>query len=133
MPPEYILDGSLSTKADVFSFGVLIFQMGFFEASRQLEELAWRDWLAGMTSNISDADSSQISRCIHIAMLCTEADANDRPTMDAIIGMLLNSSSSDTLLLPKRPLLSFRDFSYYTKHDDYDIGAVEEFELESND
>ncbi|KAJ9538157.1 hypothetical protein OSB04_030890 [Centaurea solstitialis] len=125
MPPEYILYGCLSTKTDVFSFGALIFEMGFFGAGRQLEEIAWRDWLAGIASNISDADSSKISRCIHIAVLCTEADVNDRPNMDAVIGMLLNTSDYHNLPLPKRPMLSWRirDFSYNTKLDDYDVGG----------
>ncbi|KAJ9538339.1 hypothetical protein OSB04_031072 [Centaurea solstitialis] len=120
--PEYVQHGHLSTKADVFGFGVMILQMIFWrksihefvESSKQLGEIAWRDWLAGISSNISDAESSQISRCIHIAKLCSETDANDRPTMDAISGMLLNTSH--TLPLPKRPV--------------GDFWAVEGFELD---
>ncbi|KAI3715807.1 hypothetical protein L6452_22794 [Arctium lappa] len=121
MAPEYILDGCLSTKVDVFSFGMLIFQMAFSDARRlvgvNFSVLGWRDWLAGIASNISVGDSSPKSRLIQIAMLCCEADANDRPSMDAVIGMLLNSSSSSShilLPLPKRPLPSWRreDVSY---------------------
>ncbi|KAJ9538153.1 hypothetical protein OSB04_030886 [Centaurea solstitialis] len=111
--PEYGRHGHLSTKVDVFRFGFLILQMvfwfrsilGLLEAGKHLGVeigLTLRDWLC---SNISDADLSQISRCIHIGLLCIEEDSNERPSMDAVIGMLLNTSSHyHTLPLPKRPV-----------------------------
>ncbi|KAJ9538342.1 hypothetical protein OSB04_031075 [Centaurea solstitialis] len=111
--PEYGRHGHLSTKVDVFRFGFLILQMvfwlrsilGLLEAGKHLGVeigLTLRDWLC---SNISDADLSQISRCIHIGLLCIEEDSNERPSMDAVIGMLLNTSSNyHTLPLPKRPV-----------------------------
>ncbi|KAJ9538200.1 hypothetical protein OSB04_030933 [Centaurea solstitialis] len=133
--PEHLRHGHLSTKVDVFNFGYLILQTVFWrtsigvlvvEAGKQLgveSGLTLRDWLC---SNISGADSSQICRCIHIAMLCTEEDANDRPSMDAVIGMLLNTSSHyHTLPLPKK--------SFYYLWDYVNRGAVKESELLSED
>ena len=95
--------------------------------------------MAGTSSNIIDptidADSSLISRFIHIGLLCVQADPTDRPTMDEVIGVLLNSSSH-TLPLPKNPVSSWmiEETSYNTKAepDDYDAGAVEEFISELN-
>ncbi|KAI3715805.1 hypothetical protein L6452_22792 [Arctium lappa] len=109
MAPEYFLHGCLSTKADVFSFGFLIFLMVNWHSESiyrilTVGGIAWRDWLAGISSN---ADSSRISRFIHVGLLCTEADANDRPTMDAVIGMLLNRSSHE----------------FELESDDYDVGG----------
>ena len=40
-------------------------------------------------------------RCIHIALLCVQENANDRPTMNSIVLML--NSSSLSLPVPSRP------------------------------
>ena len=45
--------------------------------------------------------TSEITRCIHIALLCVQEDANDRPTMSAIVQML--TTSSIALAVPRPP------------------------------
>ena len=61
-------------------------------------------WLEGRCSDIIDsrirADSSIITRFIHIGLLCVQLYQADRPTMEEVVGMLTDSSSR-TLPVPK--------------------------------
>ncbi|CAH1426800.1 unnamed protein product [Lactuca virosa] len=94
---------------------------------------AWANWLEGTCLNINDptidVDSSLISRFINIGLLCVQANAADRPTMDEVVGMF--AAQSNTLPLPKNPVSSWmieEDSDYANGvSDDYDVGAVEEF------
>ena len=58
---------------------------------------AWRHLWKGTASNIidptMDVDSSIITRYIQIALLCVQEDADERPTMDEVVVMLLRGSS----------------------------------------
>lgn len=45
--------------------------------------------------------TNEITRCIHIALLCVQEDAEDRPNMSAIVQML--TTSSIALVLPRPP------------------------------
>lgn len=49
---------------------------------------------------------NEISRCIHIALLCVQEDTGDRPNMSAIVQMLTTSSIS--LAVPRPPGLFFK-------------------------
>ena len=49
---------------------------------------------------------NEISRCIHIALLCVQEDTGDRPTMSGIVQMLTTSSIS--LAVPRPPGLFFK-------------------------
>ncbi|KAL6555020.1 hypothetical protein OROGR_006278 [Orobanche gracilis] len=95
MAPGYALHGQFSVKSDVFSFGVLVL------------EIAWRNWRAGMVANIVDptlvnVSESEIMRCIHIGLLCIQENVIGRPTMGAIMLMMLNSYSV-SLAVPSEP------------------------------
>ena len=50
--------------------------------------------------------TNEITRCIHIALLCVQEEAEDRPTMSAILQMLTTSSIS--LAVPRPPGFFFR-------------------------
>ncbi|KAJ9538156.1 hypothetical protein OSB04_030889 [Centaurea solstitialis] len=116
--PECSQTGHMSTKVDVFRFGFLILQMVF----RQPSVEALKQLVGG-----------SMCRCIHIGLLCLEEDSNERPIMDAVIGMLLNTSSHyHTLPLPERPAydLGKTMVGKLRKSEDYDVGAVEEFKSE---
>ncbi|KAK4428613.1 Cysteine-rich receptor-like protein kinase [Sesamum alatum] len=70
--------------------------------------LAWRNWHEGTTENVIDpvlraTSSSQLDmlRCVHIALLCVQENAADRPTMSSVVLML--NSSSLTLSIPSQP------------------------------
>ncbi|KAM7469399.1 hypothetical protein LguiA_007582 [Lonicera macranthoides] len=113
--PEYIMEGCISVKSDVFAFGVLILQIISGrgndllypeEHPKDLPSYARRNWREGTCSNLFDPQlsASQISvheeeimRCIHIGLLCVQDSATDRPTMASIV-LMLNSSS---LALPE--------------------------------
>ncbi|XP_022745887.1 putative receptor-like protein kinase At4g00960 isoform X2 [Durio zibethinus] len=115
MAPEYIMHGQFSVKSDIFSFGVLILEIvsgqrnSSFRNGDNLEDLlsyAWKNWREGTTLNLIDpclkvSSTAAITRCIHIALLCVQENAADRPTMDSV-GIMLNSYSL-TLPVPSQP------------------------------
>ncbi|XP_028806157.1 cysteine-rich receptor-like protein kinase 10 [Neltuma alba] len=115
MAPEYAIHGQISTKLDVFSFGILALEIisGQKNSSvideediQDLLSFVWKNWREGTTSNIvdpviSNGSRDEIMRCIHIALLCVQENVTDRPTM-ASIELMLNSYSS-SLPLPSRP------------------------------
>ncbi|KAI5004350.1 hypothetical protein ZWY2020_031593 [Hordeum vulgare] len=116
MAPEYTSKGIFSIKSDVFSFGVVIFEIlsgkrnfgnqqcgGFINllgyAWQLWEEEKWIDLLDA--SLVPDSQLAKLMRCINIALLCVQENAADRPTMGDIVSML----RSDTMILakPKHP------------------------------
>ncbi|XP_035839778.1 putative receptor-like protein kinase At4g00960 isoform X2 [Helianthus annuus] len=116
MAPEYIMHGKFSRKLDVFSFGVLLLEIITGQQNQSfrnddnlyLISYAWRSWRDETLSNIIDpvllrgsSSSTDIVRCIHIALLCVQKDAVDRPTMSEVVSML--NSFSLTLQVPLEP------------------------------
>ncbi|KAL6546709.1 hypothetical protein OROMI_022430 [Orobanche minor] len=125
MAPEYAMHGQFSVKSDVFSFGVLVLEIVSGQKNNcilrgdNVEDLlsfAWKNWRDKTAVNIVDpclrsgsGTTSEILRCIHIALLCVQENAADRPTMASIVLML--SSSSLALAAPSEP--AFYMSSYY--------------------
>ncbi|XP_037408891.1 putative receptor-like protein kinase At4g00960 [Triticum dicoccoides] len=116
MAPEYASKGVFSIKSDVFSFGVVIFEIlsGKQNSGNQqcggfvnLLGYAWQLWEQGKwidllnASLVPDTHLAKLMRCINIALLCVQENAVDRPTMGDIVSML----RSDTMILakPKQP------------------------------
>ncbi|KAJ0677347.1 putative protein kinase RLK-Pelle-DLSV family [Helianthus annuus] len=98
MAPEYMQNGDLSTKADVYSLGVMVLE--FITGRRVITgilEYVERIWLEGTLSNIIDpridVNSSSLTRSFEIGLLCVQVDPLDRPTMEEVVSMLLDSSS----------------------------------------
>lgn len=52
------------------------------------------------------ASVRDMMRCIHIALLCVQENAMDRPTMESVVVML--SSASVTLQVPSKPAFFMR-------------------------
>ncbi|KAK9060561.1 hypothetical protein SSX86_021266 [Deinandra increscens subsp. villosa] len=137
MAPEYNNYGYLSTKTDVYSFGVLVLEIITGLRARgplgttghigngAIGEYVKRSWFEGILSNIIDpridVDSGSMTRFFEIGLLCVQEDLKDRPTMEEVVSMLLDSSS----LTP--PLSKMRARMTGECSDDYDITAVEEF------
>ncbi|XP_010439191.1 PREDICTED: cysteine-rich receptor-like protein kinase 11 [Camelina sativa] len=122
MSPEYAMHGQYSTKSDVYSFGVLVLEIisgkrnsSFNQTdnnSINLVTYAWRLWRNGSPLELVDqvvgesCDSSEVVRCIHIALLCVQENPLDRPTFSTIILML--TSNTITLPVPHQPGFFFR-------------------------
>ncbi|KAK9991779.1 hypothetical protein SO802_026764 [Lithocarpus litseifolius] len=67
---------------------------------------AWTNWREGTASNLidqtlGDGSRSEITRCIHIGLLCVQENVAYRPTMASVVQMLNSDSSS--LPTPARP------------------------------
>ncbi|XP_024004617.1 putative cysteine-rich receptor-like protein kinase 20 isoform X2 [Eutrema salsugineum] len=122
MSPEYAMYGQFSMKSDVYSFGVLVLEIISGLKNSSLYEMdgsdgnlvtyTWRLWINGSPLELVDPSfqdnyqTNEITRCIHIALLCVQEDAEDRPTMSAIVQML--TTSSIALAAPRPPGLLFR-------------------------
>ncbi|XP_074370867.1 G-type lectin S-receptor-like serine/threonine-protein kinase At4g27290 [Apium graveolens] len=116
MPPEYALDGILSVKSDVFSFGVLALETVCGKRNREfihsdhLQHLsghAWRLHREGRTLELVHQNISQESdyalemiRTIHIALLCVQQSREERPDMATVVLML---GSNGELPMPSQP------------------------------
>ncbi|KAL5995181.1 hypothetical protein ACLOJK_025239 [Asimina triloba] len=116
MAPEYVMHGSLSTKADVFSFGILLLEIisgkkisNFISEpdGQGLLEWAWILYKKNQSLEIMDpklvstAVTHQVRSCIQIGLLCTERDPRVRPTMQRVLVLL--SKKPGTFEEPMRP------------------------------
>nr|XP_010932624.1 putative receptor-like protein kinase At4g00960 [Elaeis guineensis] len=116
MAPEYVMHGSLSTKADVFSFGVLVLEIisgqqnSSFTPNPEAESLlewAWKLYKKGQSLEMMDpalrstAVREQVAMCVHIGLLCTQSDPALRPDMKRVVVIL--SKMPSTLEEPIRP------------------------------
>ncbi|KAL5730649.1 hypothetical protein ACHQM5_003447 [Ranunculus cassubicifolius] len=114
MSPEYAVDGRFSVKSDVFSFGVIVLEIisgkrnrAFSHPDHDLNLLghAWRLWTEDKSMQLVDELVNslwyvdEISRCIHIGLLCVQKDICRRPTMSYVLLML----SSETALPAPQP------------------------------
>ncbi|KAI4331991.1 hypothetical protein L6164_016934 [Bauhinia variegata] len=123
MAPEYERYGHFSVKSDVFSFGVLVLEIltGVKNNSiRQQEKFGhlltfvWKNWKEGTALNVVDpticeGPRNEIMKCIHVGLLCVQENADERPTMAAVVIML--SSNSTTLPSPSHPAFYMIDTS----------------------
>ncbi|RDX76016.1 putative cysteine-rich receptor-like protein kinase 35, partial [Mucuna pruriens] len=131
MKPKISDFGLYSTKSDVYSFGVLLLQivsgkrtscfygehenlhlMDYWRVCSQLLKMsivAYELWKEGKGMEFADPSlddthsACKLLRCMQIALLCVQEDANDRPSVKEISSML----KSDTIpISPKRPAFS---------------------------
>ncbi|XP_016488832.2 G-type lectin S-receptor-like serine/threonine-protein kinase At1g61500 [Nicotiana tabacum] len=122
MSPEYALRGVFSEKSDVFSFGVLLLEIisgkknssfHYVEENLNLLNYAWKLWseqrgLDFMDGTLINSFSpEEITRCLHVGLLCVQECPRDRPTMAAIILMLNSEMKCST---PKQPTFKFETY-----------------------
>ncbi|XP_076920166.1 G-type lectin S-receptor-like serine/threonine-protein kinase B120 isoform X2 [Bidens hawaiensis] len=108
MSPEYAMEGLFSVKSDVYSFGVLLLEIitghrnNSFrsEDSTNLIRHAWKLWKEGKPEELIDplildsCDKTEAMQCIHVAMLCVQSSAIQRPTMSSVVFMLEGENTS---------------------------------------
>ncbi|KAB1204085.1 Long chain acyl-CoA synthetase 6, peroxisomal [Morella rubra] len=91
MAPEYAMDGSLSEKADVFSYGVLVL------------EITWLLYQGGRELDLVDPSLTEFNEneamCIGLGLLCCQQSVLDRPAMNSVHLML----SSDSFPFARMP------------------------------
>eukprot|EP01018_Ginkgo_biloba_P009530 Gb_26243 [translate_table: standard] len=121
MDPQYVLNGHLTEKADVFSFGVLALEIvsgkrNFEMSSEDMSSLlakTWRLYQSGNLSSIIDLKlkgdiypEAEVLLVIHVALLCTQASSTVRPKMSEVVLMLINGSDEmGSLPRPSKPSL----------------------------
>uniref|UniRef100_A0A6N2MX35 Serine-threonine/tyrosine-protein kinase catalytic domain-containing protein n=1 Tax=Salix viminalis TaxID=40686 RepID=A0A6N2MX35_SALVM len=103
MSPKYASNGHFSVKSDAFSFGVLVLEIVSGKTNRGFRHLdpnlnllghAWMLWIKGTPFELIDeclaesCNSSDIIRCIHVALLCVQQRPEDRPDMSAVVLIL---------------------------------------------
>ncbi|XP_074270047.1 cysteine-rich receptor-like protein kinase 15 isoform X2 [Silene latifolia] len=115
MPPEYAIEGRFSEKSDVFSFGVLLLEIitgkktrWFDESSLSLLGYVWKQWNDDNDISVIDpiiahqGFEPEISKCIHVGLLCVQEYAQDRPDISDVIAKL-GASSSANFQKPRQP------------------------------
>ncbi|KAK8942941.1 Receptor-like serine/threonine-protein kinase SD1-7 [Platanthera zijinensis] len=114
--PEYAMKGHFSTKSDVFSFGVLMLEIitgkrnsGFHQHGSSLNLLAyaWELWRERRWVELAD-DSlgrvyplDELSKYVHVALLCVQERAVDRPSTSDLLTMLISDNAH--LSYPNQP------------------------------
>ncbi|VAI44145.1 unnamed protein product [Triticum turgidum subsp. durum] len=116
--PEYASRGVYSLKTDVFSFGVLVLVIISGRKNTILDKRgdtvgdlvrdAWRTWKDQRLHELVDPllgeryEAAEITRCAQVALLCSQEDPADRPTMTDVAAML-NSENISSPMEPKQP------------------------------
>ncbi|XP_074270062.1 cysteine-rich receptor-like protein kinase 10 [Silene latifolia] len=116
MSPEYVTRGIYSTKSDVYSYGILILEIisgkinsAFPEESygESLVIYAWKLWHEGKSLEFVDASirdscsSNEVTRCVHLGLLCVQKAVESRPTMATVV--LTLESNIRSLPVPSEP------------------------------
>ncbi|XP_071732905.1 G-type lectin S-receptor-like serine/threonine-protein kinase At4g27290 isoform X2 [Rutidosis leptorrhynchoides] len=124
--PEYAVHGRFSIKSDVFSFGVLVLEIICGKKNREFTHEnhgdnllghAWRLYKENKGTELiceslrASCIVSEVLRSIHVALLCVQHHAEDRPTMLSVVLMLVSESK---LPEPKQP--AFFTDEYFHGH-----------------
>ncbi|XP_073119833.1 cysteine-rich receptor-like protein kinase 46 [Henckelia pumila] len=126
MSPEYLVEGRLTEKLDVYSYGVLVLEIMSGERNNQykhddsldtLVTMAWRHYQMGKVASIIDStldieDLNEAQRIIEIALLCTQESPDLRPTMGKVVEFLAKKD----LILPaptKPPFVQESDQTHF--------------------
>eukprot|EP01018_Ginkgo_biloba_P027113 Gb_06308 [translate_table: standard] len=114
MAPEYAMNGQLSDKADVFSFGVLVLEIvsgrkNVQDDAHSLVEKTWKLYNSGDILDIIDQQlegnirKDMIVSVVHVGLLCTQASARLRPRMSQVVQMLTSGLKLETIEMPSQP------------------------------
>ncbi|KAI6698442.1 hypothetical protein NL676_018561 [Syzygium grande] len=113
LAPEYALLGQLTRNADVYSFGILVLEIvsgrssskaAFGEELMVLVEWTWKlkdeqRLLDIVDPELAEYPEDEVLRYIKVALFCTQAVSNQRPTMKQVVEMLSKNVSLNEKLL----------------------------------
>ncbi|XP_044968387.1 G-type lectin S-receptor-like serine/threonine-protein kinase B120 isoform X2 [Hordeum vulgare subsp. vulgare] len=139
MSPEYAMEGIFSVKSDTYSFGILLLEIvsGLKISSphhlvmdfSNLISCAWNLWADGKVKDFVDAavmesySLDEVSKCIHVGLLCVQDSSSARPHMSSVVSML--DSEATPRAAPKQPTY-FAQINYETSD------ATEDLENSAN-
>ncbi|KAJ3701155.1 hypothetical protein LUZ61_004860 [Rhynchospora tenuis] len=124
MSPEYAMEGIFSVKSDVYSFGILLLEIitgernssfRYKEGSINIVGYAYKLWHKGDTNDLIDpairetCSISEVLRCMHVALLCVQDLANDRPDILSVIKMIFNEGTD--VPIPRQPNFTVQGYS----------------------
>ncbi|KAB1212527.1 Cysteine-rich receptor-like protein kinase 10 [Morella rubra] len=115
MAPEYAIDGYLSEKADVFSYGVLVLEIvsgrknhdwWFGSVTSDLLRYTWLLYQGAreldlVDPSLTEFNENEAAMCIGLGLLCCQQSVLDRPAMNSVHLML----SSDSFPFARMPTL----------------------------
>ncbi|RWR92877.1 cysteine-rich receptor-like protein kinase 2 [Cinnamomum micranthum f. kanehirae] len=106
MAPEYAIKGTLSEKADVYSYGVVVLEIISGRKSSEIRhepvteyliEWAWRLYEGGTLMELvdesldpNDFEPNEVNKVIEIGLMCTQS-VRSRPTMSDVVVLLLSN------------------------------------------
>lgn len=120
MSPEYAMEGLFSVRSDVYSFGILVLEIisgqknsSFhrMEGSLNIVGYAWQLWNADRGEELLDpavrdaCPLKEALRCLHLALLCVQDHACDRPDIPYVV-MALGSEA--VLPMPRPPTFTLQ-------------------------
>ncbi|KAG0487104.1 hypothetical protein HPP92_009199 [Vanilla planifolia] len=120
MSPEYAMQGLLSVKSDIYSFGILILEIISGERNStywhphlylNLIAYAWKLWKEGNVMEFVDplirdsCEVSGVSKCVNLGLSCVQDRACDRPNVASVIVMLEGGTMAQST--PKQPTFAF--------------------------
>ncbi|KAG0598836.1 hypothetical protein M758_12G104300 [Ceratodon purpureus] len=114
MAPEYATRGQLTSKADVYSFGVLLLEVISgrknidFEATPDrvyLLEWAWACYeenrlfdLLDSRLPLEDVPVPELHRALMVAIFCIQPSPNRRPSMSSVLAMLIGEEKMEVAM-----------------------------------
>ncbi|KAL3630998.1 Cell division control protein 2 [Castilleja foliolosa] len=122
MAPEYLAQGQLTEKADVYSFGVLLLEIvtgrqnnrsKTSEYTESLIAIAWNHFQKRRVEDLFDPNlnlhshhlnismKNEIQRVAHVGLLCTQEISSLRPSMSRVLQMLV--MKDENLPAPTNP------------------------------
>ncbi|CAL4961103.1 unnamed protein product [Urochloa decumbens] len=114
MSPEYAYYGHVSTKSDMFSFGVIVLEVltGRRNTSRSdgrnLLSHVWEKWRRGSVAEVVDASlggqyaAAEALACAQVGLLCVQKDPGARPDASAVV-LMLDGGQTAVQQRPSRP------------------------------
>ncbi|KAK9036463.1 hypothetical protein V6N11_078464 [Hibiscus sabdariffa] len=121
LAPEYLQSGRATEKSDVYSFGVLLLELVTGKrptdpafVKRGLNVVGWMNTLLNenrledvVDQRCNDADMETLEAILEVAAKCTDANPDERPTMNQVVQLL------------EQEVMSPCPSDFYDSHSDY--------------